>query len=215
MKQGIFPESYKIAKVVPLYKGGDKENVNNYRPISLLPALGKLLEKVVSNRLIDYLDNFDLITPHQFGFRKNYGTEYAIMDIHEKLLHNLEEGTNTCSVFLDLAKAFDSVNHTILLQKLHKYGIRGNMLSFFKSYLESRSQFTFLNNHSSSSIFIRYGVPQGSILGPILFLLLTSLTRLHVSLKSSLMTLIYVLMIEICSIYKSQSMMNLTRFTTG
>ena len=93
---------------------------------------------MVSNRLVEYLDTYDLISPHQFGFRKGYGTEYAIMDIQEKLLHNLEEGTNTCSVFLDLAKAFDSVDHTILLQKLYKYGIRGSMLSFFKSYLDSR-----------------------------------------------------------------------------
>ena len=133
IREGVFPENYKTAQVIPLFKGGNKEIVDCYRPISLLPALGKLLEKLISNRVMDYLEKFDLISPHQFGFRKKFGTEYAILDIYEKLLSNLDKGLNTCSIFLDLAKAFDSVSHEILLRKLHKYGIRNNALSFFQS----------------------------------------------------------------------------------
>ena len=171
LKQGLFPSVYKVAKVIPLFKGGDRDNVNCYRPISLLPALGKLLEKLISSRISDYLDTHDLLSPHQFGFRKNFGTEFAIMDMCEKLLSNLDKNLNTCSIFLDLAKAFDSVSHDILLRKLHKYGIRDQALSLFSSYLGSRSQFTALGKTFSSYISIKFGVPQGSILGPLLFLL--------------------------------------------
>ena len=140
MSQGIFPDAYKKAQVIPLYKGGDKEDVNSYRPISLLPALGKLLEKVISVRIVKFFDKFDLFCPQQFGFRSKFSTEYAILDIYEKMLKNLDNRTNTCAIFLDLAKAFDSVSHNILLRKLEKYGIRGNVLKFFESYLHCRSQ---------------------------------------------------------------------------
>ena len=138
---------------------------------TLLPALGKLFEKMISTRVGEYIEKFEILSPHQFGFRKDFGTEYAILDIHEKLLSNLDKGLNTCSIFLDLAKAFDSVSHEILLRKLHKYGIRGSALSLFTSYLCSRPQYTKLNGVVSSSIFVKFGVPQGSILGPLLFLL--------------------------------------------
>ena len=171
IRQGVFPDSYKMAEVIALFKGGDKEDVNCYRPISLLPALGKLLEKLVSNRVMNYLEKFDLLSPHQFGFRKSFGTEYAILDIYEKLLNNLDKGLNTCSIFLDLAKAFDSVSHEILLHKLYKYGIRNKALAFFESYLSSRTQYTKIKNLKSSPIHIKFGVPQGSILGPLLFLI--------------------------------------------
>ena len=171
IRQGIFPQIYKIAQVIPLFKGGDRESPGCYRPISLLPALGKVFEKLVSTRVLVYLDKFNILSPHQFGFRKNFGTEYAILDIYEKLLNNLDRRLNTCSIFLDLAKAFDTVSHDILLRKLDKYGIRGNTLLLFESYLNSRSQFTKLGNVVSSSILIKFGVPQGSILGPLLFLL--------------------------------------------
>ena len=170
VKQGSFPNIYKIAKVIPLFKGGYKESVNCYRPISLLPAFGKLIEKLVSFQILDYFEKFDLLSEHQFGFRKHYGTEFAILDISEKILKNLDDGLNTCSIFLDLAKAFDSVSHEILLRKLWKYGIRGTALSFFKSYLSGRSQFTKIGCVNSRLINILFGVPQGSILGPLLFL---------------------------------------------
>ena len=171
LQQGTFPDIYKVAKVIPLFKGGDRENVNCYRPISLLPAFGKILEKIISSRIADYLDVYNILSPHQFGFRKKFGTEYAILDVCEKILNNLDKNLNTCSIFLDLAKAFDSVSHEILLKKLHRYGMRGEVLSLFKSYLSSRTQFTALGQTFSSYIFIKFGVPQGSILGPLLFLL--------------------------------------------
>ena len=114
-----------------------------------------VFEKLISNRVVEYVEKFELLSPEQFGFRKNFGTEYAILDIHEKLLNNLDNGLNTCSIFLDLAKAFDSVSHDILLRKLYKYGIRGSALSLFTSYLSSRPQCTKINNVFSSSIFIK------------------------------------------------------------
>ena len=107
MKQGIFPDVYKIAKVIPLFKGGDKEDMNCYRPISLQPSIGKLFEKVISSRIISYLDQFNLLSPHQFGFRAKFSTEHAVLDIYEKMLKNLDSGLTRCAIFLDLAKAFD------------------------------------------------------------------------------------------------------------
>ena len=172
MRQGVFPDAYKIAKVIPLFKkGGDRESLDSYRPISLLPALGKLLEKLISVRVVRFFDAYDLFSPHQFGFRAKFSTDYAIVDIYEKLLSNFDKSLSTCAIFLDLAKAFDSVSHNILLQKLQRYGIRGNVYNFFQSYLSSRSQFVKINDAESSLMNIEFGVPQGSILGPLLFLI--------------------------------------------
>ena len=137
----------------------------------MLPAIGKLLEKLIADKMVKYFDAFNLFSPHQFGFRSKFSTEHAIIDIHEKILSNLDKGLSTCAVFLDLAKAFDSVSHDILLRKLEKYGIRGNIHKFFQSYLSSRSQFVKVNNVKSCLMNIDYGVPQGSILGPLLFLI--------------------------------------------
>ena len=146
---GVFPDCFKVAQVVPLFKGGDKESPTCYRPISLLPALGKLLEKIVSVRALDHLNENNLLSENQFGFRKFFSTEYAILDLFEKLLHNLDNKLSSCAIFLDLAKAFDSVDHTILLRKLSKYGFKNNFLNFFSSYLDSRSQFVKLNKVES------------------------------------------------------------------
>ena len=171
IKDGVYPDSFKVAQVIPLFKGGDKADRNSYRPISLLPALGKLFEKLLANRLIKFFIKYNIFSPHQFGFRANFATEYAIVDIHEKLLNNLDKGLNSCTIFLDLAKAFDSVSHQILIRKLHHYGIRGKVLQLFKSYLSGRSQFVKVNDAKSSLLEIEFGVPQGSILGPLLFLI--------------------------------------------
>ena len=166
----FFPDAYKIAQVIPIFKGGDRQSCDSYRPISLLPAIGKLLEKLIAGRIVTYFDAYNLFSPHQFRFRDKFSTEHAILDIHEKLLSNLDSGLSTCTVFLDLAKAFDSVSHDILC-KLARYGIRGNIFKFFQTYLSDRSQFVIFGIEKSSLMSIDFGVPQGSILGPVLFLI--------------------------------------------
>ena len=171
MQCGIYPDCFKTAQITPLFKGGDKLDLGSYRPISLLPALGKLLEKIILVRLMEFLGKNDVISEHQFGFRPKYSTEYAILDVYEKLLSNMDNNLSSCAIFLDLSKAFDSASHNILLRKLEKYGIRGYPLKLFTSYLSSRSQFVKLGNVKSLKALIEFGVPQGSILGPILFLL--------------------------------------------
>ena len=117
MSEGTFPDKLKTAKIIPLHKGGQKSNPSNYRPISLLPQFGKLFEKVIKQRIIDFLDENNIISKHQYGFRKSHSTELAITDIQNELLQNLDENLITCTIFLDLAKAFDCVNHEILLKK--------------------------------------------------------------------------------------------------
>ena len=171
MEEGIFPDALKIACIIPLHKGGDRSESTNYRPISLLPLFGKLFEKIIETRLVKFLDQKNIITPHQFGFRKNYSTELAVAEIQNMLLKNLDENKVTCTIFLDLAKAFDTVDHSILLLKLERYGIRGQALSLLKSYLCDRQHSVKLNNVQSSSLTLNIGVPQGSVLGPLLFLL--------------------------------------------
>merc|ERR1712055_698100 len=137
IQEGVFPDSYKIAQVIPLFKGGDREDPNCYRPISLNPTISKILEKLLGTRLIKFLTKYKILSKDQFGFRAKFSTEYAIVDIYDKLIKNLDEKKSSCAIFLDLAKAFDSVNHQILLRKLHCYGIRGKALNLFKSYLSS------------------------------------------------------------------------------
>ena len=169
--QGVFPNTFKIAQVVPLFKGGVRENPTSYRPISLLPALGKIFENIIATGITKFFDKHNLFAPCQLGFRAKLSTEYAVQDIYEKLLFNLDQGLSSCAIFLDLAKAFDTVSHDILIKKLEKYGIRGNVLKLMKSYLADRFQFIKIGNVRSSMIPIKYGVPQGSILGPLLFLI--------------------------------------------
>ena len=122
--EGVFPDCYKIAQVIPLFKGGDQEDRHCYRPISLLPTISKILEKLLAKRLIHFLTKYEVLSKDQFGFRAKFSTEYAIVDIYDKLVKNLDDGLTSCAIFLDLAKAIDSVSHKILLRKMHHYGIR-------------------------------------------------------------------------------------------
>ena len=171
MSEGIFPDEMKLAKVIPIFKSGDKTMISNYRPISVLPFFSKIFEKIMYNHLLDFINENGILYKFQFGFRQKYSTNHAIILLVEKIRNALSTGKIMIGVFLDLKKAFDTVNHDILLRKLYQYGIRGNILSWLKSYLTNRKQFVFLNDTTSATKSISCGVPQGSVLGPLLFIL--------------------------------------------
>lgn len=168
---GIFPEKMKMARVAVLFKGGAANIISNYRPISVLPLFSKIVEKVINTRITTYLNKHKLISPSQYGFQRKKSTESALLSIKDKLINNIENQLYTLGVFLDFSKAFDSIKHNILLSKLPYYGIRGTSLKLLQNYLSGRSQYVVINNATSNSELIKFGVPQGSILGPTLFLL--------------------------------------------
>ena len=168
---GHFPLFCKIARVVPIYKSGDSSDVNNYRPISILPIFSKIFEKIVYQQIFGYFQKFGLLSKNQFGFRKNLSTSDAIIDLTQFVYDSLDKGKTVISFFFDFTKAFDCVNHSVLLTKLEHYGIRGLAKGWFKSYLSNRSQCVVINGIPSTTMPIEYGVPQGSTLGPLLFLI--------------------------------------------
>ena len=169
--KGYFPEEFKLAKVLPIFKSGDDQNIQNYRPISMLPFFSKIFEKIMASHIMDFLDTNNILYDKQFGFRKSHSTSHAIITLVDKVFRALDTGKFIVRVFLDLKKAFDTVDHTILLKKLHAYGIRDNHLDWFKSYLHNRTQYVTYNNARSDIKTITHGVPQGSILGPLLFII--------------------------------------------
>ena len=171
ISSGIFPESFKIASVIPIFKKGSQLDVSNYRPISLLSIFSRIFEKLMHNRIINYVNKNDILFNKQFGFRSRHSTLQAILSITEKIQTAIDQNTFSCGVFLDLSKAFDTVNHKILLDKLDHYGIQGLSKAWFESYLTNRKQFVSLGNVKSDALKISCGVPQGSVLGPLLFLL--------------------------------------------
>lgn len=170
-KDACVPCKLKTAKVIPIYKKGEHHNPGNYRPISLLSIYNKLLEKLMYRRVLSFLNKHNLIYDYQFGFRKGHSTMMATAEILENIRDELEKGHFVIGVYLDLSKAFDTVSHEILFSKLQHYGIRGHVLDWFKSYLANRRQLTFCNNTYSKEEAVTTGVPQGSVLGPLLFLI--------------------------------------------
>ena len=168
---GTFPQMFKVAKVCPILKKGDRQNVENYRPISLLSVFSKILEKIMYNRLISFLESNHVLSNSQYGFRKGKGIDNAIQSFTETILKAKDSREQTVGLFLDLSKAFDMVNHNILIDKLNKIGIRGLAENWFISYLSNRTQIVEINSAKSNPVLMGHGVPQGSILGPILFII--------------------------------------------
>ena len=171
MYAGVFPDVLKIARVIPLYKSGDKNEISNYRPISLLPVFSKIFEKLIHSRVEKFLDKHKVIYNKQFGFRKRHSTLHALNTAITQLITGLNKNHAVLGVFLDFSKAFDTVKHDILLRKLEHYGIRGNIHNLFKDYLTNRKQLVFNGDTESDLLTVLDGVPQGSVLGPLLFLL--------------------------------------------
>lgn len=172
---GYFPEQLKIALVIPVHKRDDPRNPENYRPIALLSVFSKIFEKAFLLRLNSFLDRYDILTSRQYGFRKSRSTQDAIVSFYNKILDSFDKHQKSAGIFFDLSKAFDTINHKLLLQKLNAYGIRGSALEWLKSYLSGRTQSVQIikngNIFRSESVNITTGVPQGSILGPVLFII--------------------------------------------
>ena len=171
MYAGVFPDILKIARVVPIYKAGNRNEINNYRPISLLPVFSKIFEKLIHKRMISFLDKHDILYKKQFGFRRRHSTIHALNTAITQIIHSLNNNDTVFGIFLDFSKAFDTVKHDILLTKLEHYGIRGNTYNLFRSYLTNRKQYVFNGDVTSDMLTILDGVPQGSVLGPLLFLI--------------------------------------------
>ena len=170
-ESGEFPDSMKVAKVVPLFKSGQNNIFTNYRPVSLLPQFSKILEKLFNKRLDKFLNKYNILSESQYGFRENRSTSLALMELIEDLTQALDDRMHTIGVFIDLKKAFDTIDHKILLNKLYHYGLRGKANDWIKSYLEHRKQYVKIENVESDYMDVVCGVPQGSILGPKLFIL--------------------------------------------
>lgn len=171
LNTGIFPEVLKTAKVVPIFKKGNRQCVENYRPISLLSAVSKILEKIVSSRMKHFLDTYNILNTAQHGFREGRSTQTAVLGFLKSLYQNIDKNKKCLGLFMDLSKAFDLVNHTLLLRKLEKYGFRGRLGDWLLSYLSNRKQIVEIDGKISDSLEVTCGVPQGSILGPLLFII--------------------------------------------
>lgn len=168
---GVFPSKLKIAKIIPIFKKGDINLSSNYRPVALIPVIAKIVEKIMAIRMVDYLEHKNILTDRQFGFRKGRSTSKAVLELVDFISDGFENKESTLGVFLDLSKAFDCVSSDILLEKLNYYGFVGTAHKLLDSYLNERKQCVLYNEELSSIKTISNGVPQGSVLGPLLFLI--------------------------------------------
>jgi len=168
---GVFPSALKIAKVIPIYKKGAHTDLGNYRPISLLNIFSKIFENIVAARINSFFTKYNLFYDLQFGFRAKHSTNLALLNTIDDILKLLDRKDYIAGIFFDISKAFDAIEHDTLLKKLYHYGIRGQMYEWFKSYLDDRLQYTCINEVNSPLLKNKFGVPQGSVLGPLLFLI--------------------------------------------
>jgi len=168
-KTGVVPEHFRIAQIIPIYKSGSKQCCENYRPISLTNNFSKIFEKCFKKRLTDFIDKHQLISNRQFGFRNGLSTEDAITFLTDQIINNFNTNRKCLAVFLDLKKAFDTVSHNILLSKIERLGIRGRSFDIIKSFLYNRQQFTTIGTQNSKCREVRLGLPQGTVLAPVLF----------------------------------------------
>ena len=171
MREGHYPACFKVARVVPVFKAEDPTKFSNYRPVSVLPVLSQVFERILKSRLVQFLGEHEIIIPSQYGFRSGHSTAMAILDMVEKVRSAWGEKNCALGVFIDLKKAFDTVDHGLLLKKLEHYGIRGQTLRILDSYLKDRTQYVCYGGHESDRGPVTCGVPQGSVLGPLFFLI--------------------------------------------
>lgn len=167
---GKFPQQWKRSKIIPIHKSGDKSSPSNYRPISILPCVSKILERVVQRQVLEFLHENNILSAAQSGFRPRHSTSTTLLKVTDDWLHATDKKEYTGVVFVDLRKAFDIVNCDILIKKLNNIGISGTPCSWFKSYMSDRVSRTLINAELSFESVIECGVPQGSLLGPLLFI---------------------------------------------